>query len=196
MAGGVALSLESIRDKRPYFDSETGPIDDWIVNPSFDAEYHHNMSWAHLAAGGAGSGMRWPYTTPHWILPEMRDNLLGLARLAATIDWTNFDSRNVGRSIFTSRREILDMGITDGETALIWLLLDTRTDESVTFAGAFVSFSDLLEPGAYSVEFWETYEGRVLTTIPLVVSAGQIEIPIPDLDEALKDVALVIRRQP
>lgn len=196
MAGGVALSLESIRDKRPYFDSETGPIDEWIANPNFDAEYHHNMSWAHLAAGGAGSGMRWPYTTPHWILPEMRDNLLGLARLAATIDWANFDSRNVGRSLFTNRREILDTGITDGQTALIWLLLDTRNDESVTFAGAVVSFSDLLEPGAYSVEFWETYDGRVLTTMPLTVSAGDVEIPVPDFDEALKDLALVIRRQP
>ena len=94
MAGGVILALQSIQDNRPYFDSESGPIDKWIADVDFDKEYHHNMSWAHLIAGGAGSGMRWPYTDPHWILPEFRDNLLGLARYASTVDWAHFTSHN------------------------------------------------------------------------------------------------------
>lgn len=193
MAGGVVLSLEAIRDNRPYFDSESGPINNWIEDARFDAEYHHNMSWAHLAAGGAGSGMRWPYTTPHWILPEMRDNLLGLARVASTLNWADFNSRNVSPDVRASSRSILDVACSDGQTALIWLLLDTRQDETVTFTGTSITIRDVLKDGAYQVEFWETYEGNLLHTMEAQVQGGAVEVALPDLTDDLKDVAIIIR---
>src|SRR5207253_731329 len=93
--GAVRDSLAKMTSPRPYFDSESGPIHGWIKDRQIDVELHHNMSWAHLAAGGAGSGMRWPYTDPHYLVPEMRDNLLGMARFATQIDWTTFASSNL-----------------------------------------------------------------------------------------------------
>ncbi len=195
MSGGVVQSLAEIQDARPYFDSETGPIDDWIEDPSFDQEYHHNMSWAHLAAGGAGTGMRWPYTNPHWILPELRDNLLGVARFASTIDWAHFNSRNIANNVSVSQRNIIKAASSDGETAVIWLLLDPRRDPTVSFEGVRVTVDDVLANGAYRIEFWETYQGNILTAIEGIAQDRELTFMMPHLDGSLKDVAILIRPQ-
>ncbi len=193
MAGGVALSLEKITDNRPYFDSESGPIDNWIANAQFDKEYHHNMSWAHLAAGGAGSGMRWPYTSPHWILPELRDNLLGLARFASTIDWAHFVSRNVSRQIKPEVRWVIPVGCSDGATAIVWLLLDTRQPEAGSLAGTSLVLDGVLRDGRYTLEFWETYGGDILSSTTVAVENGLLRLTLPDKLSSAKDVALLLR---
>ncbi len=193
MAGGVVQSLAAIRDGRPYFDSESGPIDDWIENPAFDQEYHHNMSWGHLAACGAGSGMRWPYSTPHWILPGLRDNLLGLARFASTIDWAHFESRNITPDVLISQRNILKAGCSDGETAIIWLLLDTRRDPAVSFEGVNVRVDEVLADSAYHIELWETYQGNLITQIEGSAQDGTLNFDLPQFDAPLKDIAILIR---
>jgi len=118
MAGGLTLALQEIQDNRPYFDSESGPIDHWIVDVTFDKEYHHNMSWGAPRCRGRGSGMRWPYTDPHWILPELRDNLLGLARFASMVDWANFTSQNINRQIKSGTRAVIPIGCADGTIAV------------------------------------------------------------------------------
>jgi mannan endo-1,4-beta-mannosidase len=193
MAGGVVLSLDEIEDDRPYFDSESGPIANWIVDPQFDREYHHNMSWGHLAACGAGSGMRWPYTTPHYILPEMRDNLLGLARVTSTIDWAHFDSENITRQVTVSDRAIIRVGCSDGETALIWLLADRRADQDMQIPGKTLMLADVLCDGEYSVEYWETYSGDLLGTETVRVENDCVELTIPEFDVDLRDLAIIIR---
>ncbi|GAB4454379.1 MAG: hypothetical protein Kow00120_24240 [Anaerolineae bacterium] len=193
MAGGVVRALEAIRDDRPYFDSESGPIDEWIFDVAFNQEYHHNMSWAHLAAGGAGSGMRWPYTDPHFILPELRDNLLGLARFAAGVDWAHFPSRNINPRIKIDRPDILRFGCSDGATAIVWLLRDTRQDDAPALAGATVTLDGVLADGAYTVAFWETYAGNPLATVTVQVEDGALAVVIPDLGADLKDLALLVQ---
>lgn len=193
MAGAVVLSLQAIEDERPYFDSESGPIDDWIVDPQFDQEYHHNMSWAHLAAGGAGSGMRWPYTNPHYILPELRDNLLGIARFASQVDWANFASRNISNNILVQDRSMLKHGSSDGRTAIVWLLLDTHDHPALVFDGQTVTINRTFEDGAYTVEYWETYAGNRVTTETVTVEGGSLSLMLPALPGDMTDVALIIR---
>ncbi len=193
MSGGVALSLESIRQPRPYFDSESGPISDWIVNPQFDQEYHNNMSWAHLAACGAGTGMRWPYTSPHFILPELRDNLLAVARFATAIDWANFASENITRSVTVSDRQILRAGCSDVETGIVWLAADRRTRE-VQLPGNTVTISAIFPAGEYELTYWDTYRGEVLVSEVATATDGELTFVIPALGGDVRSVALLIRR--
>jgi hypothetical protein len=194
MSGGVLLSLQKIKDNRPYFDSESGPINDWIVNPALDKQYHHNMSWGHLAACGAGSGMRWPYTNPHFILPELRDNLLGLARFASTIDWADFPAENISADMRMSDRTVFRVGCSDGNTAVIWLLADRRLDDTVTIIGKTLTITGVFNNGEYTLEYWETYIGSRLQTKSATVENEILEVVIPNFDQDLPDLALIIRR--
>lgn len=137
--------------------------------------------------------MRWPYTNPHWILPELRDNLLGLARYASTIDWAQFKSENISRQIKPDTRAVIPVGCSDGHTAVIWLLLDTRRDDADGLAGVTLTLDDVLAAGEYVIEFWETYEGNILATTHTTVSNGRLSFTIPELSLSLNDLALVIR---
>jgi hypothetical protein len=195
MVSGVRLSLQSVFQTRPYFDSESGPIYQWIEEASLDKEYHHNMSWAHLMTGGAGSGMRWPYTTPHWLIPELRTNLLGLARFAATIDWSRFASRSFTQHIRVGKPGILRTGCTDSKTtALIWLLSDGRLMHPPSLEGTRISIANALPDGDYTIEVWETYNGTPLTCFETSIVDGKMQFELPDLDDTLRDVALIVRR--
>jgi hypothetical protein len=192
--GGVVLSLQALRSTpRPYLDSETGPIDNWIVDANFDKEYHHNISWAHLASGGAGSAMRWPYTQPHWILPELRANLLAIARFSAGIDWTRFASRNIIPNIQLNQPEIVKTGCADKRTAILWLLRDTREASAPQLGGLTVELNDTLDDGTYLVELWETYEGRRFSSLPVLVKDRNLAFTLPMFDIPLRDIAILIR---
>ena len=94
----VREALSEIKDQRPFFDTEHGPIhtfkDHRITLPEpFDDEYFRHMQWAHLAAGGAGGGMRWPNRHPHRLTIGMRREQHALAKFLPLIDWPNFDRR-------------------------------------------------------------------------------------------------------
>ncbi len=193
MGGGVKLSLEAMDEPRPYFDSESGPINDWIVDPEFDRVYHNNMSWAHLASCGAGTGMRWPYTNPHFILPELRDNLLAVARFASTIDWVSFDSENISQQIRSSDRSVWRAGCADGDTGIIWLLADRRQDETITITGAEITVSDVFGDGNYTVEYWDTSAGNVLAVDGVTVTDATLTLTIPELDTDLASLVLAVR---
>ena len=100
----VQQALAEIRDERPFLDSEHGPIhrfkDRHATLPvDFDDEYFRHMQWAHLAAGAAGGGMRWPNRHPHVLTTGMRDAQHSLARFLPLIDWERFRRREIGREL-------------------------------------------------------------------------------------------------
>jgi hypothetical protein len=190
----VRQSTERIHATRPYFDSESGPIWGWIKEAKIDALLHHNMSWAHLAGGGAGSGMRWPYTDPHCLLPEMRDNLLGMARFAAHVDWTQFESKNVSERIELTARNVVKVGCADANTAILWLARDMRLVRPPMLDLVGVSVQANLNDGAYSVSIWNTLEGHSIATLQAEAQHGGISFTIPALPESLNSIAILIQR--
>jgi hypothetical protein len=138
--------------------------------------------------------MRWPYTKPHHILPEMRDNLLGVARLASTIDWTTFNSRNVSENVRASKPGILKAGCADGKTALIWLLLDKRVRRSASFSNVDLRIKHVVEDGEYVAEVWETYTGTPVASFEVTVEDNIGKFSLPALDANMRDLALVLRQ--
>ncbi len=187
----VHHAMKSIRLSRPYFDSESGPIKRWISDIELDRVYHHNMSWAHLASGAAGSGMRWPYSDPHYIHPALRKNLLAIAQFAERVNWANFASRPI--SVQTNLPAIISTGCADRQMAIIWLLKDTRRNPNASLENLSLTILNTFDEGLYRIEFWDTYEGKCLTSKIEAVSANQLNLTLPQFEQGIDDVALLIQ---
>lgn len=188
----VVGSLEALRRVRPYFDSESGPIDAWIHDPQHDAEYHHNMSFAHLASGGAGSGMRWPYSSPHHLLPGLRDNLLALARFAASIDWSRFSSRDISNWISVTDENMLTFGCGDEHRLILWFLCDARRGSKHCMDKTEVTVRDVLLDGRYRVDLWETCDGYRYASLEVVVVDSVLSFTLTAEAQSSRDVAVSV----
>jgi len=178
-----------MKTPKPYTDTESGPITSWITDRDLDHEYFHNMSWAHLMAGGAGFGMRWPYLEPHTLTETMRDYQQAMAAFARTVDWSKFASHNLHEELRVDQANVLPFGSGDGKQAIVWLLQDTRTREASTIQKAHVTVQGMTS-GSYEVRFWDTYKGVVLSVATQeTADDGTLTIPVPDFG---KDLALHI----
>jgi mannan endo-1,4-beta-mannosidase len=179
MRSAVRFAFSQMADVRPYTDSESGPIHLYMdlkrqLEDSFEMEYYHNMSWAHLATGGAGSGMRWPFRDPHALTPGMHAVQKGMARFVSDcgLDWLRFSPQPIDHLLRLTHSDptnsdkearevasLIPFGCSDGEQALIWLLRDCRTssvDEPLPPIDLLVP---QLQSGEYVISFWETYRG-------------------------------------
>ena len=94
-AEGVRHALEEMRDNRPYIDTENGPIDGWIADERLDNAVFHDQSWSHLASGGAGSGLRWPYRNPHHLTDGMLASLKTMRRFADAVNWSKLTGKTI-----------------------------------------------------------------------------------------------------
>lgn len=116
--------------ERPLFDSEHGPIhafkDRHITLPdAFDAECFRRTQWAHLASGGAGGGMRWPYRDPHCLLDEMHEAQGVLAGFMTLIQWRTFARCPLGSRLTVHDFSGFACGCGDERQAIIALFRDT-----------------------------------------------------------------------
>ena len=115
MRDAVRFAYDNMAGVRPYTDTESGPIHAWMdlrrqLPQSFDDEYHHNMSWGHLASGGVGSGMRWPFRRPHTLTPGMHATLGAIANFQRSLDWVHFSPRPFEERLALALRGAAGMG--------------------------------------------------------------------------------------
>lgn len=167
----VRSCLAEIRDLRPFFDSEHGPIHAFkdrkrTLPATFDDEYFTHTQWAHLASGGAGGGMRWPNRHPHVLTPGMRRAQGELARFLPLIDWPRFRRRNLNEEIVASHRDLATFGCGDGDQAIVWLMrkapltADGRLDAGAAPLQALVRVPGLAE-GRFRVTPYDTETGEM-----------------------------------
>lgn len=189
----IADAIAQCPQERPLLDTEHGPIhafkDRHLTQPDdFDTECFRRTQWAHLASGGAGGGMRWPYRDPHVLLPAMHRAQAILAQFLPLLAWRTFQRRPLGPRLAVDRFDGLACGCGDDRQAVIALLAsDAQCGKpaSITIAG--------LAPGCYAVTCFDTVTGESDTSrihtrqdgtlVVLAVGAGQ-------------DVALAIRPAP
>lgn len=168
---GVQHALGLIRDCRPFIDSENGPIDKWVADEALDDEVHHNQSWAHLCAGGAGSGLRWPYRHPHHVTVGMLTNLKHMAEFVDKVDWTllageaktvglQLPKELIGASYGTEKAALVFVTRPDGASLeALEFVLDGRSPKTVrafdTHAGTWIPGKTLVLPeGVRSAAFF------------------------------------------
>lgn len=184
MGGIVADCLGQIADERPFLDSEHGPIYNFInkkktLPEAFDDEYFRHLSWAHLASGGAGGGMRWPNRHPHVLTPGMRRAQKGMAAFVGTIDWTRFQRRNLSSRVKARHFHAFACG--DERQALVWLLRrdslanDRRLRRDAVPVEASVTLPGLAD-GRYRVRGWDTESGTPAEEFTAEASGGQLHL--------------------
>ena len=120
-------SIAETRDGRPVLDTEHGPIRAHAAHgglpEAFDDAYFRRMQWAHLASGGAGGGLRWPYRHPHVLTTGMREAQRALSAFLPLIDWTRFDRRPcIPRDVAVPDRGTDVFACASADQALAYLL--------------------------------------------------------------------------
>lgn len=198
----VRDSLAEICDGRPFLDSEHGPIHTYkdhhrTLPEAFDDEYFRHMQWAHLAAGGAGGGLRWPNRRPHSLTPGMRAAQRAMANFLTLIDWPRFRRTNVSRELRLSSPDAAGVACADPSQAVIWLV---RT-KSVAKDGRLDPGATPLRTGLYlralagarwRATAWDTLEGRPRETFEIDLSSRpEAEFEVPPFRT---DLALALRR--
>jgi hypothetical protein len=168
----VGEMLSHIDPAMPFLDTEHGPITTYSrrrrsLPEPFDDAYFLHMQWAHLASGGAGGGMRWPYRQPHTLTAGMRRAQAGLAAFLPLIDWNRFRRKNISAAIETEDKNITAFGCADECQAVLWLLRTqgTRRKGLVNKGTGLKAFKVLippLQPGVYRVTYWDTEKGSAM----------------------------------
>lgn len=144
---------------RPLLDTEHGPIhgfkDRHITLPdTFDTECFRRTQWAHLASGGAGGGMRWPYRHPHVLLPAMHHAQSVLAEFLPLIDWHSFHRQPLGERLAMHDFSGLAIGCGDRQQAIVCLMASDQDCGKARWA----EIHDLA-PGCYNVSQMNTVTG-------------------------------------
>ncbi len=192
-------ALAQITDRRPFFDSEHGPIHTFkdhhrTLPAAFDDEYFRHVQWAHLASGGAGGGMRWPNRKPHTLTPGMRRAQRSLSGFLPLIDWSRFDRSNITGALVCSDVGVAALGCGDGSQAVVWLLRkdarlgDGRVDPAER--DGLVLQVPALRRGAGQATFWDTEAGRILAVRRTAWADGSTRIDVPGFGA---DLAMAVR---
>ncbi len=178
----VRESLAEITDTRPFLDTEHGPIHRFkdkrrTLPAAFDDEYFRHMSWAHLASGGAGGGMRWPNRKPHTLTHGMRLAQRAMAGFLPLVNWATFTRRNLNEQVEATGFHTFACG--DEQQVVMSLLRrralasDGRIDPAVEPRAVRVTVPGLAD-GRYRVTGWDTKEGRVVEEITAEASGGAL----------------------
>lgn len=156
----LGAALAECPPLRPLMDSEHGPVHTFCdggtsLPESFDLGCFRRTQWAHLASGGAGGGMRWPYRHPHVLLPAMHEAQGLLAAFLPLIDWARFARAPLASRLAVHEFDGLVTGCGDAHQAIICLMPDER-QESIA---AHIELTGLA-PGCYGVTQFNTVTGR------------------------------------
>ena len=133
MGAIVRESLGEITDDRPFLDTEHGPIHSFkdkhkTLPEPFDDEYFRHMSWAHLASGGVGGGMRWPNRHPHVLTVGMRDAQRAMSAFLPLIDWVRFRPCNLNAEGSATGFHLT--ACADDDQALVWIVRRGGRDDA------------------------------------------------------------------
>ena len=196
----MADALGEIVDQRPLFDSEHGPIhtfkDKGITLPEpFDNEYFRHTSWAHLASGGTGGGMRWPNRNPHALTPGMRRMQRAMAGFLPLVDWQRFGRRCLNEELRVESEGVAALGCGDADQAVLYLLRTGALLEDGRVDPQLGEPARVLVPGLSNGPFkallWDTSQGRTLgeAEVRSIAEGACVEVP-----RFRADLAIAVRR--
>ena len=195
---GMQFYYASTLTPKPYLCTEAGPIefytdayDDYYTQAD-DNQIFHNMIWAYLASGEAGSGLRWPGQAlpDHALTDTMRDYQLAMRHFidSGTIDFSGFHPVPIGPqlSVENTTLPVVTTGISDGRQGIVFLVNDRRKRDNGAVSGARLRIPNLSPGGTLSFAFWDTYDAsRTEPFASVSVTAdnsGEAVLDLPDFE--------------
>jgi mannan endo-1,4-beta-mannosidase len=173
---------------RPVLDTEHGPIHTFkdrrrTLPAAFDEECFRHTAWAHLAAGGAGIGMRWPNSHPHVLTDGMHDAQLAVSRFVPLIRWGQLQRRDLGDRLTTTDPRVHAIGCGDDRQAIVWLVragpyaADRRLSLGLSRPARLClsSFTDTL----VTIAYWDTRSGVEIGRDQRRATASGVEVLTP-----------------
>jgi mannan endo-1,4-beta-mannosidase len=191
----VNKAIAIIPENRPFFDSEHGPIHNFRKKKgklpiAFDEQYFRHTQWAHMASGGAGGGLRWPYRHPHQLTKGMRQAQKSLSGFIKLVDWRSFSRKNIARQIKINVKNSKVFACGTNQLVIAWLFLREQIPNEQMLPVS-IQIPAML-PGRYKVIIWDTLDGQMQScTMYELTHAGMLCIAFT-LFKA--DVALLIKR--
>jgi len=195
----MAERSKKVAPAKPILFAEFGMTDDRWGRPkdfAFDREFLHlhNGLWASALSGFAGAAFPWFWDEIH--RKDMYRHYAPLARYLAGIPWTTAGLRPAQAACSEGVRVI---GLQGPEHAFLWLSDPQATwwhiendrknprrveNATVTLRG--------LRPGTYSVEWWDTWQGKPVSTAKAVAKGGVLVVRVPAFS---RDLACKIGRE-
>jgi len=184
VAAAIRYALERQRAPRPVLDTESGIIGQLYVaglprpDIAFRAEMMHNLRWAHVAAGGAGTGLHVPIND-EGMTAERRVPLSRIRwePLAAELDdiaaisavWSRAPRRGTIRPLGdlarVDRDDVVVIASRADDRVLGWLLRDTRIPDFVADATAAMAAGPTrpanLDLRLHALDAWRAALGRL-----------------------------------
>jgi hypothetical protein len=182
----VRECLGEIADHRPFLDSEHGPIHSFkdkhrTLPEPFDDQYFRHMSWAHLASGGAGGGMRWPNRHPHVLTAGMHRAQGAMATFLPLLDWTGFQPRNLNEEATAPGFHVF--ACADEAQMLAWLVRRHGLDRQGMLPAELTAISAKLTlplkgSGNWRVRLFDTVRGECIGERIASVQDGRLSVEI------------------
>jgi mannan endo-1,4-beta-mannosidase len=185
---GISFALKAIQDHRPYIDGENGPINGWIADEKLDNEVFHNMSWAHMSSGGAGSAFRWPYRHPHHLTEGMYHTISLMSKFSSYVPWEKVCATSASRPKVSSSDNLVAFCSGSPEALIAWAAVkDSKTpaawDLQIDWPGC---------PANAAYRAYNTKTGEWFASGTISTSGGKASI---HLDGAPASVAVVVGKQ-
>ena len=187
----VAITTMAERSKKaapdkPILFAEFGMTDDRWGRPkdfAFDRDFLHihNALWASALSGFAGTVWPWFWDEIH--KKDMYHHYAPIARYVADIPWTTAGLRPAEAACSEGVRVI---GLRGRDCAFLWLSdpqatwwrseHEKKTPRRIQAARLQVKG---LEDGAYTIEWWDTWQGKATTTARAASRDRLLEVEVP-----------------
>ena len=199
----AALVLDLAQDfeqfRKPFLVAEFGfhaPKGDHRLNKLDRLGIHlHNSLWASCLGGAAGAPMLWwwdNYVGPNDLYYHYR----AIGRFLAGVDWTGQPWLRVR---IGGKKPLRVVGLRTATHALLWFQDRRNTwkrrlqkKEPVRLLERFSIRLPGFQPGRYHVEWFDTYNGGIITEAPATANAEGLQIELSGLVRA-PDVACKVR---
>ncbi|MHC4603545.1 MAG: apiosidase-like domain-containing protein, partial [Planctomycetota bacterium] len=157
-----------------------------------EAVHFHNSLWASAFAGASGTAMFW-----WWDQLDRQDAYGHYRPLAAFLANVSFAGLQETRAT-ASNEHLCLLGYQGSDRAYVWLFNSKATwwnlviekQQPTEIKGTTIEIQGL-QPGDYRVEWWHTYEGKIIEEERVSLTEGLLHVSVPPFS---RDIACKIER--